>query len=57
MGDIENEVKYPDYVGNEEMFNQTLDKIVKALYAKHAEFLFGSGISTRVANSNYPNAA
>lgn len=51
MGDIENEVKYPDYVDNEDVFDQALDKIMKALYAKRAEFLFGSGMSK---SSNVP---
>jgi hypothetical protein len=44
-GNMDDEVKYPDYVGAGHVFDQALDKIANALYAKHAEFLFGSGMA------------
>jgi hypothetical protein len=48
---MDDEVKWPDYVGAGHVLDQAMDKISKALYKRQADFLFGSGMSK---TSNIP---
>jgi len=42
---MDNEVKWPDYVGAGHVLDQAMNKVKEALYNKRADFLFGSGMS------------